>query len=403
MGDMYAYNTISNSWVASFGAPSARYYATAVSGTDRAWMGLGTGTNQVGEYKDWYQFNPATLVFTKKADFPGGPISGISGVAFGNQAFVGNLFPDWWWSYQDNNKIPVQTAAGGLARQGVVRDPAWTNNNGTIYLTGNGQVGIDTSNPTAKLDVRDTIRTKQLQITNGAQAGYAFVSNAGKTGNWGLLTNYETDPVKQPMGKDTLPIVNQNLVYVKSAVKSTADGRVGLGGSPVSERLLMRTTRGMQASSINTGNDNANWIAGDFGGSAGNRVVMGVLFTKPTIGATTFNNVGPAPLRLNPIGPVVFGPAGTAIRGIVTGNVTTTALTVPARQFTAEKLALPNSETSAVVQVTVRGNTPLPAGIILCNSRISANGTVEVGFGNVTAADINIPAGISLTVMAINK
>ena len=62
-----------NPWVqkADFGGPG-RHRATGISIANKGYMGLGhvNGTGIDINYKDWWQFDPASNSWTQKANFP---------------------------------------------------------------------------------------------------------------------------------------------------------------------------------------------------------------------------------------------------------------------------------------------------------------------------------------------
>lgn len=59
--------------------------------------------------------------------------------------------------------------------------------NENVRFKGNGNVGIGTNNPGAKLDVSGSLRAASLTATNGAAANTVFLGDAGGNGSWGTV------------------------------------------------------------------------------------------------------------------------------------------------------------------------------------------------------------------------
>lgn len=86
--DWYCYDPATNSWskIADF-AGSARMESVAFVIAGKAY--LGTGSNG-SNFSDFYEYDPLANQWTKKADFPGTARRGAFGFAIGNKGYIGS-------------------------------------------------------------------------------------------------------------------------------------------------------------------------------------------------------------------------------------------------------------------------------------------------------------------------
>lgn len=85
-------------------------------------------------------------------------------------------------------------------RQRITASPfaltARTVNGPDLYVAPNGQVGIGTQSPGAKLDVQGTVQATGFKLPTGASAGYVLVSDGSGVGRWQPAPGgAEVDPV----------------------------------------------------------------------------------------------------------------------------------------------------------------------------------------------------------------
>jgi hypothetical protein len=77
---------------------------------------------------------------------------------------------------------------------------------------------------------------------------------------------------------------------------------VGIGTTAPAKKLDVQGTGGLKVNSTNIGTGYTDWISGNFGGTTGNRVIIGLLDGKPTIGGHVNNLTAWADLLINPDG-----------------------------------------------------------------------------------------------------
>jgi hypothetical protein len=96
------------------------------------------------------------------------------------------------------------------------------------------------------------------------------------------------------------------------------NGRLGVGLATPGSTLEVSGAAGLRVSSTNSGSGTTDWIAGNFGGTTGNRVVMGLLEGKATIGAHNSSLSAWEKLYLAPTGGLNIGSlSGTGNRMVV--------------------------------------------------------------------------------------
>lgn len=232
----------------------------------------------------------------------GGAANNLTVDANGNLSFSGNA------AYKvGGNKYAFQFAGnpnyGMYFNQASVRYELRNNaaaatffvgaDNGNGYFLGNLGLGIQTA--TAKLDV-----VGKIKITDGTQgAGKVLTSDANGLASWQTATGGgnlsgtgATGSLALWTGTTTLGI-NVNLMW------DNTNGRLGIGTANPATRLDISGVGGLRVSTTNPGSGTGDWIAGNYGATTGDRVVMGNLLGKATIGAHN-NALGAwAPLIIN--------------------------------------------------------------------------------------------------------
>ena len=265
----------------------------------------------------------------------------------------------------------------------------------------------------------------------------------------------ETDP---QVGDNTTNFLSKwNGTQLVSSTVFENTGNVGIGITPA-RRLDVSGTGGLRVSSTNTGTGTTDWIAGNFGGTANDRVVMGLLNGVATIGAHNNSLNAWANLSVNPGGgnvgvgtltPVnkldveggvaigsnyagtntatsngaiiegrlgvglpnpatqldVFGNFKLGKSGSELNNIIKSSAALPARVFAANLSAASVYAVPGVVMggsVMVSPSSPLPSGLVIAFAFVPSNGNVDVVFCNTTGAPINYAGGINLYITVVN-
>lgn len=369
----------------------------------------------------------------------------------------------------------LTSAANGTASwtelNSLENDPQVGNNttnllskwNGTALVSSavfenNGSVGIGTQTPGAALHVVGKTKTDGFEMAAGALNGFVLRTDGNGVASWvnpSTLAITETDP---QVGDNTTNFLSKwNGTQLVSSTVFENTGNVGIGIAPA-RRLDVSGTGGLRVSSTNPGTGTNDWIAGNFGGTTGNRVVMGILNEVATIGA--HNNainawanlsINPGPgnvgigthtpvnkldveggiaigsnyagtntatsngaiiegrlgvglpnpaTQLDVFGDFKLGKSGTALNGIMKATVTLAARVFAPNASTPA--AYPITGVSTGGSVMVSPSSPLPSGLVIAFAFVSSSGTVDVVLCNTTGAPINYPGGINFHITVVN-
>jgi hypothetical protein len=186
------------------------------------------------------------------------------------------------------------------------------------------------------------------------------LSNANATTS-GILTNTDWTTFNN---KFTLPSLTSGSVLFSNGTTlsqsnakffwNNTNNRLGIGTSSPNRTLTVNST--------NAGSGTADWIAGDFGGTAGNRVVTGIFNGEATIGAHLNDLSNWAKLVINPGGPTAIGAlSGTGTR----------IVTVDAAGVLSTNSAVSNGLSSANGVIKMGGVLQEDTRLVLNNTKFS--------------------------------
>jgi hypothetical protein len=142
--DFWEYNPATNKWTrqADFGG-DIRSRATAFSIGNKGYIGIGLWENLDGDEgdlkNDFWEYNPSTNKWTRKANFPGGDWWGATGFSVGVKGYIGTgstaggIFRSDFWEYDPSaNKWTKKANFGGGARNFAV----------SFSVRGKGYIGM---------------------------------------------------------------------------------------------------------------------------------------------------------------------------------------------------------------------------------------------------------------------
>jgi hypothetical protein len=180
-----------------------------------------------------------------------------------------------------------------------------------------GSVGIGTKTPAAKLHIAGN-----LKIDDGTQgAGKVLTTDANGLASWKAIT--ETDPKITSIISNKIP--KWDGTKLVDGLITDNGTNIGIGIVPT-KKLDISGAGGLRVSTTNNGTGTADWIAGNFGASAGARVVMGNIHGIATIGSHTNDLAAWADLGINPdpTTKVGIGTLNPANKLTVSGNMDVT-------------------------------------------------------------------------------
>ena len=100
-----------------------RYGAVGFSINGRGYVGTGRNSS-IGNFKDFWEYDPVFNIWTRKADFPGVARVNAVGFSIGAKGYIGTgaggIFLKDFWEYDPNNNSWTQKADfGGTGRYGA--------------------------------------------------------------------------------------------------------------------------------------------------------------------------------------------------------------------------------------------------------------------------------------------
>ena len=511
------YDLALNTWTPKANLPFAAYQTTSFSINNTGYAGLGQFSNLTYPGNFW-SYSPQANQWSPISAFPGQGRAGASAFTIGSKAYIGtggdvNSLSSLSDFYEFDPLASTTITNNFPGATNLIYDNGtWTKKADSVYLSNiNGNVGLGTQSPSAKLDVAGNIKSTGFQLSTGANNGYLFRSDASGNGSWvnpaslsftpsgaagGDLTGSYPNPVLTNTGipagtynvvtvdskgrvvngsqlnsiiitaLETDPQVGTNTVNALSKWDGSAlvatgvtetSGNIGIGIS-AARKLDVSGTGGLRVSTTNNGSGTLDWIAGNFGASTGDRVVMGLLNGSATIGA--HNNaisawsdlvINPSPganvgIGVNPVnkldvtggiaigagyagvnfaplngaiiqgnvgigttgpqatldvsGSVILGTNGTLFNSLVKRTVTLAAGNFAANTNTV--FSYPFVGATLVGSVMVSPSNPLPQGLVIAFAFVNNADTVDVVIRNVTGAPIPLVSALNLYITVVN-
>jgi N-acetylneuraminic acid mutarotase len=133
--EFWEYNPATNSWTQKASLPTTptRAFAVGFSIGTKGYIGLGMldsftagDSPNPGYYQDFWEWDQATNVWTRKADYPGNSRTDAVGFSIGNKGYIGTGYGDgtfqrdfWEWD-QGTNIWTKKADFGGIGRAGAV-------------------------------------------------------------------------------------------------------------------------------------------------------------------------------------------------------------------------------------------------------------------------------------------
>ncbi|MBL7813922.1 MAG: tail fiber domain-containing protein [Saprospiraceae bacterium] len=147
-------------------------------------------------------------------------------------------------------------------------------------------IGIGTSNPTAKLDINGSVKATSLQMTTGATANYVLKSDASGNASWASMTTLETDPKIGSLTSNYLSKWNGSTLANTQVFDNGTN--IGIGTTTPSVKLDVNGTVKSTNLQMTTGAAANYVLKSDVNGNA-SWVSMTTLETDPKIGSLTSN------------------------------------------------------------------------------------------------------------------
>lgn len=174
-----------------------------------------------------------------------------------------------------------------------------------LTINEDGYVGIGTTLPVNKLTVAGNtnitgslgigITSSNFKLHVAGDDNAIKISGSGGFQQYGQLNFGDANYVYLKEDVDDRLTIRANRIALEG-------GNVGIGTFNPSTKLSVTGVGGLFVSSTNSGSGTFDWIAGNFGGSSGSRVVTGILNGVATIGGHTSDLSSWTNLSINPEG-----------------------------------------------------------------------------------------------------
>ncbi len=129
--EFWEYDPATNSWTQKASLPTtpSRSGAVGFSIGTKGYIGIGHkwGLNSDPYYKDFWEWDQATNIWTQKANFPGNSRAGAVGFSIGNKGYIGTgqgdwgaIYKDFWeWDQETNTWKELANFSGNARANGV--------------------------------------------------------------------------------------------------------------------------------------------------------------------------------------------------------------------------------------------------------------------------------------------
>jgi gliding motility-associated-like protein len=293
--DFWEYNSITNAWTkkADLGETGSREGAVGFSIGSKGYMGTGASHN-LGygtRLKDFYEYDPATNIWTKKADFGGAARCAAVGFAVGSKGYIGTgndeagtSFKDFWEYNPTNNSWTKKADFGGVARISAAAFSIGSKGyigTGHPYDTGYGKLkdfweySPQNNTWTKKADFGGNERSNATGFSIGTRGyiGCGNINGQEQTNDFWEFTSCEVTGVAGPIAGATSVCVGESgVVYGIPAITgatayywsySGTGATINGTGNSITIDFATNATGGMLSVSV-TDNSGAIFIAPDF-------------------------------------------------------------------------------------------------------------------------------------------
>lgn len=201
--DFWEYDPQADTWTqkANFGG-TCRVYATGFSILNKGYIGLGS-VNYLTYFNDFWEYDASTNIWVQKADFPGAAREFAVGFSIGNKGYIGTgdqshphytWYMNDFWEYDPSTDAWTRKADFGGSMRTAASGFSITNK-GYIGLGFDGYSGVDDF---WEYNVASNLWIQKANFGGGmryAAAGFS-IGNKGYIGTGDPLTNdfWEFDP-----------------------------------------------------------------------------------------------------------------------------------------------------------------------------------------------------------------
>ena len=193
--DFWEYDPATDKWTQKADFPGGvRFGAVGFSIGNKGYIGTGNDGGAIGEREknDFWEYDPATDKWTKKADFPGGNRIGAVGFSIGNKGYIGtgviwnkndlrNDYKQDFWEYDPaTNSWTKKADFAGEARAHAV---GFSIGNRGYIGAGSGESGFTGEKNIWEYDPASNKWTKKADMTVGRTSAVSFsIGNKGYIG-----------------------------------------------------------------------------------------------------------------------------------------------------------------------------------------------------------------------------